>query len=183
MYSTFNEGKPVVAERFIRTLKNKIFKHMTAISKNVYFDVLNDIVNKYNNTIHRTIKMKPIDVTDDSFAEYNEESNKKDPKFKIGDHVKISKYKNIFAKGYAPNWWDEIFVIKKVKNTVPWTCVINDLNAEEINGRFYEKELQKTNQKEFRIEKILKRKGDKVYVKWKGYDNSFNNWINKKDIV
>ena len=87
MYSTYNEGKSVVAERFIRTLKNKIFKHMTAISKNVYFDVLDDIVNKYNNTVHRTIKMKPIDVTDHSYAEYNEDFNKKDPKFKVGDHV------------------------------------------------------------------------------------------------
>ena len=93
MYSTFNEGKPVIAERFIRTLKNKFFKHMTTISKNVYFDVLDDIVNKYNNTIHRTIKMKPIDVTNDSFVEYNEESNKKDPKFKVGYYVRISKYK------------------------------------------------------------------------------------------
>ena len=91
MYSTFNEGKSVVAERFIRTLENKIFKHMTAISKNVYFDVLDGIVNKYKNTIHRTIKMKPIDVTDDSFVEYNEESNKRNPKFKVGDHVRISK--------------------------------------------------------------------------------------------
>ena len=98
MYSTFNEGKYVVAERFITTLKNKIFKHMTTISKNVYFDVLDDIVNKYNNTIHRTIKMKLIDVTDDSFAEYNEESNKRNPKFIVGDHVRISKYKNILAK-------------------------------------------------------------------------------------
>ena len=93
MYSTFNEGKSVVAERFIRTLKNKIYKHMTAISKNIYVDVLDDIVNKYNNAAHRTIKMKPIDVIDDSFAEYNEESNKKDPKFTVGDHVRISKYK------------------------------------------------------------------------------------------
>ena len=103
MYSTYNERKSVVSERLIRTLKNKIFKHMRATSKNVYFDVLDDIVNKYNNTIHRTIKMKPIDVTDDSYAEYNEDFNKKDPKFKVGDHVRISKYKNIFAKGYAPN--------------------------------------------------------------------------------
>ena len=165
MYSTYNEGKPVVAERFIKTLKNKIFKHMTAISKNVYFDVLDDIVNKYNNTIHRTIKMKPIDVTSNSFAEYNEDSNKKDPKFKVGDHVRISKYKNIFAKGYAPNCSEEIFVINKIKNTVPWKYVINDLNGEEVTGSFYEKELQKTNQKEFRIEKIPKKKGDKLYVK------------------
>ena len=105
---------------------------------------------------------------------------KKDPKFKVGDHVRICKYKNIFAKGYCPNWSEEVFVINKIKNTVPWTYVINDLNGEEITGSFYEKELQKTNQKEFRIEKILKRKGDKLYVKWRGYDNSFNNWINKE---
>ena len=85
-------------------LKNKIFKHLTAISKNVYFDVLDDFVNKYNNAFHRTIKMKPIDVTSDSYAQYNEDSNKKDPKFKVHDHVRISKYKNFFAKGNAPNW-------------------------------------------------------------------------------
>ena len=103
MYSTFNEGKSFVAERFIRTLKNNIFKHMTAISKNVYIDVLNDIANKYNTTIHRTIKMKPVDVKGDSYVEYNEEFNIKGPKFKVNDHVRISKYKNIFAKGYVPN--------------------------------------------------------------------------------
>ena len=105
--------------------------------------------------------MKPIDVKNDSFAEYNEESNKRDPKFKVGNHVRISKYKNIFAQGYAPNWSEEIFVIKKIKNTVLWTYVISDLNGEEIVGSFYEKELQKTNQKEFRIEKVIKRKGNR----------------------
>ena len=103
MYSTYNEGKSVVAERFIRTLKNKIYKHMTAISKNVYFAVLDDTVDEYNNTYHKTIKMEPIDVGDNSFAEYNEGSNEKDPKFKVGDHVRISKFKNVFAKGYTPN--------------------------------------------------------------------------------
>ena len=128
MYPTFNEGKSVVAEKFIKTLKKKIFKHMTAVSKNVYFNVLDDIVNKYNNTVHKTIKMKPIDVTSDSYAEYNEDSNEKDPKFKVGDHVRISKYKNIFAKGYTANWSEEVFVISKIKNTVPWTYVITDLN-------------------------------------------------------
>ena len=184
MYSTFNEGKSVVAERFIRTLKNKIFKHMTTISKNVYIDVLDDIVNKYNNTIHRIIKIKPVDVTDDSDVEYNEDSNKRNPKFKVGDRVRTSKHKNIFAKGYVPNWSEEVFIVNKIKNTVPWTYTLNDLNGEKvIIGSFYEKELQKTNQKEFRIEKIRKRKVDKLYVKWKWYDNSFNSWINKKDIV
>ena len=118
---------------------------MTAISKNVYFDVLDDIVNKYNNTVHKT--MKPIDVTDDSFVECNEKSNEKDLKFKVADHVRISKYENIFAKGYFPNWSEEAFVINKFRNTVPWTYFINDLNGENITGSCYEKELQKTNQK------------------------------------
>ena len=169
MYSTFNEGKSVVAERFIRTLKNKIFNHMTTISKNVYIDVLNDIVNKYNNTVHRTIKIKPIDATNDSYVEDNEESNKKNPKFKVNDHVRVSKYKNIFAKGYVPNWSEEVFIVNGIKNTVPWIYTISDLNGENVIGSFYEKELQKTNQKEFRIEKVLKRKGDEFYVKWIGY--------------
>ena len=136
IYSTYNEGKSVVAERFIRTLKNKIFKHMTATSKNVYFDVLDDIVDKYNNTVHRTITMKPIEVTDDYYAEYNKIANKKNPKFKVGDHVRISKYKNIFAKGYTPNWSEEVFIINKIKNTVPWIYGISDLNGEEITGSF-----------------------------------------------
>ena len=181
MYSTYSEGKSVFAERFIRTLKNKIFKHMTAVSKNIYFDVLDDFVNKYNNTVHKTIKMKPIDVTSDSYAEYNEDSNKKDPKFKVGDRVRISKYKNIFAKGYTQNW-SEVFVVSKIKNTVLWTYAISHLHGEPITGSFYEKGLQKTNQKEFRMEKVLKRKGDTLYVKWKGYDNWFNSWIDKKDL-
>ena len=132
--------------------------------------MIDDIVNEYNNTVHKTIKVKPSDVMDDSYDEYNEDFNKKDfnkkdPKFKVGNHVRIWKYKNIFAKGYTPNWSEEVFIVSKIKNTVPWTYVISDLNGEEITGSFYEKELQKTNQKEFRIEKIFKRKGDKLYVK------------------
>ena len=132
MYSTYNEGNSVVAERFIITLKNKVFKHMTAISKNVYYDLLDDIENKYNSTVHRTIKMKPIDVTSNSYAEYNEDFNKKDPKDEVGDHVRISKYKNIFAKGYTPNWSEQVFVVSKIKNTVPWTDVISDFNGGEM---------------------------------------------------
>ena len=183
MYSTHSEGKSVVAERFIRTLKSKIYKHMTSISKNVYIDKLDDIVNEYNNVHHTTIKMKPIDVKDNTYINTDKETNDKDRKFKVGDRVRISKYKNIFAKGYTPNSSEEVFVIKKVKNTVPWTYVINDLNAKEIMGTFYEKELQKTSQKEFRIEKVIKRKGHKMYVKSKGYDNSFNSWIDKNDLI
>ena len=148
--------------------------------------MLDDIVNKYNDTVHRTIKMKPIDITGDYYiksngAAFNEDLNKKDPKFKLGDHVRTSKYKKIFAKGYTPNWSEEVFVSNKIKNAVPWTYVISDLNGEEITGSFYEKELQKTNQRGFRIEKVLKKKGDKLYVKLKGYNNRFR--INTKDLL
>ena len=150
MYSTHNEGKSFIAERFIKTLKSKIYKYMTSISKNVYIDKLDDVVDEYNNTYHTTIKMKPIDVKDNTYINTSKEINNKDPEFKVGDRVRISKYKNIFAKGYMPNWSEEVLVIKKVKNTIPWTYVINDLNGE---------------------------------VKWEGYDNSFNSWIDKRNLV
>ena len=127
--------------------------------------------------------MKLIDVEDNTYIDFGKEVNNNDPKFKVGDHVRISKYKNIFAKGYTPNWSEEVFVIKKIRNTVPWTYVIDDFNGEKITGTFYEKELQKINQQEFRIEKVVKKKYDKLYVKCKGYDNSFNSCINKKDLV
>ena len=158
MYSTFNEVKSVVAERFIRTLKNKLYKHMTNIGKNVYYDVLDDIVNEYNNTKHSTIKMKPKDVIDDT-AEmsslepttnsstiarnkrvYIDEHNEKSARYNVGDRVRISKFKNIFAKGYTPNWSREIFIVNKINDAVPYTYNLKDLNDEEI----YDKELQKT---------------------------------------
>ena len=138
---------------------------MTSISKNMFIDKLDNIVNEYNNTYHTTIKMKPVDVKDNAYIDSSKEVNEKDPKFIVGDHVRISKYKNIFAEGYTSNWSEEVFVIKKVKNTVPLIYVINDVNDNEIIGIFYEKKLQKTNQQEFRIEKIIKKKGDKLYVK------------------
>ena len=114
----------------------------------MYIEKLDDIVGEYNNTYHRTIKMKPTDVRDNTYIDFKTEVNDKDPKFKVGDQVKVSKYKKIFAKGYTPNWSEEMFVIKQVKNTVPWTNFINDLNGQETIGTFYEKELQKINQKE-----------------------------------
>ena len=123
----------------------KNYKYMTSISKNVYIDKLDDIVNEYNNTYHRTIKMKPVDVKDIAYINIDKEVNDKNPNFKVGDHVRISKYKNIFGKGYIPNWSGKIFVIKRIKNIVPWTYVINDLNDEQIIGTFYQKGLQKTN--------------------------------------
>ena len=162
MYSTYKEGKSVVAERLIRTLKNKLYKHMTATGKNVYYDVLDDVVNKYNNTKHITIKMKPIDVGDNTTKStagpsslersaiarnkrvYVDEHNEKDSRFKVGDRVRISKFKNIFAKGYTPNWSNEIFIVNKINDTIPYTYNLKDLNDEEIIGSFYDRELQKT---------------------------------------
>ena len=124
-------------------------------------------------THHRVTKMKPINVKDNTYINIGKEFNDKDREFKVGDHVRILKYKNIFAKSYTPNWSEEIFVIKEIKITVPWTYVISALNGEEIIGTFYEKELQKSDQQEFIIVKVIKKK-EKLYVKWKGYDNSIN---------
>ena len=135
MYSTYNEGKSVVAERFIRTFTT---------AKNVYYDVLDDVVNKYNNTKHSTIKMKPIDVRDNNKRVYIDEHNEKDSRFKVGDRVRTSKYKNIFAKGCTPNWSKEIFIADKINDTVPYTYNLKDLNDEKIIGSFYDKELQKS---------------------------------------
>ena len=123
--------------------------------------------------------MNPVDVKGYTYIDFNKEVNDKDPKFKIGDYVRISKYKNIFAKGYTTYWWEEVFVIKEIENIVLWTYVIKDLNGKEIMGTFYEKKLQKTNQKKFTIEKVIKKKGEKLCFKWKGYDNSFTSWIDK----
>ena len=141
----------------------------------MYIGKLDDAVNKYNDRYHRTIKMKPndryhrtikmkpTDVKGNTYINIDKEVNDKDPKFKVVDRVRISKYKNIFAKGYTRNWFEEVFVIRKIKNTVPWTYVINDLNGEHIMRIFYEKELQMANQEEFRMEKVIKRKGNNIF--------------------
>ena len=147
MYSTHNEGKSVVAARFIRTLKNIIYKYITSISKNVHINKLGDIVNKGNNIYHRIIKMESVDIKLRSYFDFGIKNNERDPKFKVEDYVRIPKHKNISAKGYNPNRSEEVFVIEKVQNTVPWTYVIEDLNGYEIVGMFYEKELQKMNQR------------------------------------
>ena len=174
MYSAQNERKSVVVERFIETSKNKIYKYMTSVSKNVYIDKLDDIVDKYNNTYHSTIKMKLVNVKSNAYNDSIKEMNEKYLKFKIGGHVGISKYKHAFVKGYTPNWSEETFVIKKVKRTVPWTHVSNDLNVEEIVRVIYQTKLQKIIKKEFIIENVMQRKGEN----WKGNNDSFISLIN-----
>ena len=133
---------------------------MTSVSKNVYIDRLFDKVRKYNNTYNSTIKMKPVDVKSNTHIDSSKGNNNKNATIKIADYVIISKYRNIFTNGYVPNWSEEAFVIKKLKNTITWRYVINDLNGEEIPGMFYENELQKLTHKEFRIEKVIKKKVD-----------------------
>ena len=170
MYSIHNVEKLVDAERFIRNLKTKIYKYMTSTSKNVYTNKLDDIVNEYNKTYHRTIKMKPVDVKDNTYIGSIKEVNNKDTKFKVGDHVRIS-------------WSEEAFVIKKLKIQFHGHMLLMILMVKKLLEHFMKKKLQKTNQQKFGIEKVIKRKGNKLYVKWKDYDNLFNSWIDKKDLV
>ena len=161
MYSMHNEGKSVVAERFMISLKNKIYRCMTLISKSVCIDKLDDIANKYNNTYNRTIRNKPVDTKSNAYINSSKEIKDKDSKFK--------------KSGIVRKW--------RYKNTVQWICVISNLKGEQIVGTFYRKAFKKTNQKDFSVEKVIKRKGDKLHAKWKGYDNSFNIWVDKNDIV
>ena len=147
MYSTHNEGKSVAAERFIKTLKNKIYKYVTSISKNVYIDKSDHIVNKYNNTCHRTIKMKPVDVRPSTYIKSSKEINYQDPKSKISDIVRISKYENILAKGYVPNWSEEVFVIKKLKTLFRGHMLLVILKVKKVLESFTKKNSKKQTKK------------------------------------
>ena len=183
-YSTHNEGKPVVAERFIKNSKNKTYIYMTSVSKNVCIDKLDDIINKYNNAYHSTNEMKPVNVKPNTCIDSGKEVHDKNPNFKIGDNVRISKYKNVFAKRYTPNWLEEVFAIKKVKNTVPWTYVISDLKGEGIVGTFYEKELQKKikNKKEFTFKKVMRKKEISYILNGKVMI-FHNSWVDKRHSI
>ena len=193
LYSTENEEKSSVVERWNRTIKQIMWKYFTANNTHVYIKVLQDIINKYNNTYHRSIKCKPIAARKASnykrvyealFAD--NKTTVKRPKFKIGDRVRIIRKKSTFEKGFTPNWTEEVFTVDNVKPTRPVTYSLVDVKGEKIQGTFYEQELQKTRQEIYRIEKVIrKRKRNKiqeVYVKWKGYDNSFNSWIPLADL-
>ena len=186
LYSTENEEKSSVVERWIRTMKEKMWKYFTANSTNVYLNQLSDLVKEYNNTRHSSIKMTPtnaskkenkLTVWRNLYLEHLEIRDI-NPKFSVGDKVRISKKKKTFKKGYTTRWTEEIFTIVEVKHTSPATY-----NGEEIRGTFYEPELQKTSQELFRIEKVIKRGKKKSLVKWKGYSDGFNSWVDNKDIV
>ena len=190
LYSTNNsEIKSAVIERFNRTFKNMMYKKFTENNNTIFYNILDELVNNYNNKYHSTIKMTPIEgskkINEKKIKNiYNFEKTKKPGKFKIGDRVRISLEKNIFEKGYETNWTEEIFVIYDIKySNVPY-YYLKDLNNEKLQGTFYEQELQKTKQDDlYTIEKILKTNKDKIFVKWRGYDNSFNSWINKNMVT
>ena len=191
LYSTENEEKSSVVERWIRTMKEKMWKYFTDKNTNIYIDILPDLVNDYNNTRHSSIKMTPVKASKKEneltvwrnlYPEHLE-IHDVNPKFSVGDKVRISKKKKTFGKGYTTRWTEEIFTIVEVKRTKPPTYKIADLNGEEIKGTFYEPEPQKTSQEIFRIEKVIKRGKKKSLVKWKGYSDDFNSWVDNKDIV
>ena len=187
LYSTQNEEKSSVIERFNRTLKGKMFKEFTVKNNTIYTDILQKIVREYNNAYHSTIKMKPKEASmkkNESITFLNSYYSKapiklKKPFFKIGDKVRISKHRGIFDKSYKGNWSEELFIIKEIQPTIPITYKIKDLLGEDIIGSFYQQELQRADQEIFRIENVLKKdyKKRKMLVKWKGYPNKFNSWV------
>lgn len=192
-YSTYSIMKASLVERLIRTIKNKLFK-LFSLNGNYrwYGKPLKDEINIYNQSRHRTTKFKPNEVNGsnahlvmNNIKLAQVKSKKQDKiKFKLGDFVRISKYKSIFEKGYTPNWSTEIFKINKIKNTHPVTYQIEDLRNQVILGSFYNYELQKTKYPDtFLIEKILKKKGEMLFVKWLGLSEAENSWIDKKALV
>ena len=191
LYATENEEKSSIAERWIRTMKEKMFKYFTDYNTNKYIDVLPELVEDYNNTVHSSTKLTPTDAS----KEENElkvwsnlypdryKTSRLNPKFSVGDRVRITKKKTVFEKGYTTRWTEEIFTIKEIRETNPLTYKLEDLQGEEIEGTFYEPELQKTEQQIYRIEKIIKKEKGRSFVKWKGYPDKFNSWVDNKDLI
>lgn len=189
-YNTFSSMKASMAERVIRTLKEKLFKHFTLNGSHKWIDVLSKITSVYNNTTHSTIKMKPIDVTKKNEdlvlkSSYNFIKLATTPRtFKIGDYVRISIAKHVFEKGYIPNWTTEIFKIVRIQITHPVSYLLEDLRGTSISGAFYKEELQKAKYHDvYLVEKVLKRRGNKVYVRWLGFDDSHNSWIDRSNVL
>ena len=191
LYATENEEKSSIAERWIRTMKEKMFKYFTDNNTYNYIDALPELVEDYNNTVHSSTKLTPTDAS----KEENElkvwrnlypdryKTSRLNPKFSVGDEVRITKKKKVFEKGYTTRWTEEIFAIKEIRETNPITYKLEDLQGEEIKGTFYEPELQKTEQQIYRIEKIIKKEKGRSFVKWKGYSDKFNSWVDNKDLI
>ena len=190
MYFTFNEGKAVVIKRFNRTLKNIVWKYFTANNTRFYHEALGQVVKNYNDKVHSTIKMTPKEASKDINREkvyFNiirkQNKSRTSIKYKKGDKVRISKYKRHFEKGYTPNWTEEIFTIDKINMTNPVTYQVRDLNNENILGSFYTGELFPAKKNIFRIEKVIKRKNKKALVKWVGYSDKHNSWVQFSDLI
>ena len=191
LYSTENEEKSSIAERWIRTMKEKMFKYFTDYNTNKYIDVLPDLVTNYNNTVHSSTKLTPRDASmkKNKLTVWRNlypdryKINRQNPKFSVGDRVRITKKKKVFEKGYTTRWTEEIFIIKEIRETNPITYKLKDLQEEEIKGTFYESELQKTEQQIYRIEKVIKKEKGRSLVKWKGYPDKFNSWVDNKDLI
>jgi len=182
LYSTENQEKSAMVERWNRTMKERMFKYFTANSTNKYVNIISDLVNNYNNAVHSSIKMTPSEASKKKVNVAREIDINSSPKYKVGDRVRISKKKGTFEKGYTPRWTEETFTVSEVKHTVPVTYKISDYSNSEIQGTFYEPELQKTEQETYRIEKVIRKKGDKSFVKWLGYPDTFNSWVKTADI-
>lgn len=190
LYSTFSNQKSFFCERLNRTLKEIMYREFTVQGNYKWLNLLPNIVNLYNNRVHRTIGMKPADVRkkDEKYLLDNiykiEPRKKVVPKYKVGDNVRVSKQKTVFTKGYTQSWSNEIFTIRKVQNTIPATYLLNDYEGNPILGGFYEQELQKSALKDvYYVEKIVKRSGNKIFVKWLGFDNTHNSWINDTALI
>lgn len=183
-YSTYSVLKASIIERFNRTLKGLMWKEFSYQGTYKWINIYQELVDKYNNTYHRTIKMKPNQVNslnEKSLLDtvYNNLKVFKRPKFKVGDNVRISKYKHVFEKGYTPNWTTEIFKVKTVRNTNPNTYILKDYKGHDIKGGFYDFELMKTKYPEtYLVEKVIRRRGNMLYVKWLGFTSEHNSWIN-----
>lgn len=188
-YHTYTKMKASIVERFNRTLKNRMWPKFNLQGSYKWISILDELVANYNNSTHRTIKMKPIDVSfknEQRLLEtvYNRMKIFRFGKFRKGDFVRISKDKGIFAKSYLPNWSTEVFKVEKIKMSNPVTYVLSDLNENIISGNFYEEEMQKTKLKDtYLVEKVLKKNKSKLFVKWLGFDDSHNSWINETDLV
>lgn len=190
LYSTFSNLKASICERFNRTLKTNMWKQFTLRGNYKWVDILPELVEKYNNKIHRTIKMKPSDVNGKNEKQllrnvykHHQIQEQYKRKFKIGDKVRVSRYKHVFEKGYTPNWTTEIFTVKEIKNTNPPTYKLMDYQDQTIEGGFYEQELSKVKYPDiYLVEKVLRKRGNQIYVKWLGFNNSHNSWINKSNV-